>query len=108
MTTSVFIAEASPASPDREDEFNDWYTTTHIPEVRSAIPEVTAVSRYRTWKADQDGPARYIAVYEVDGLSAAEAAAKLGAAVPTFTAGPMITEGEHASVLTFADSAGAN
>lgn len=85
MAKAVLIAFSSPASADDEARFNDWYDSTHIPQVRAAIPSISRVARYRTVDpaAGPDapaGPARYITVYEIDGADAAAAAAALGAA----------------------------
>jgi len=104
MSQSIFIAHASPSSAAEEQAFNEWYTSTHIPEVRTAIPEITAVSRHRAWNPDPEAFVRYVAIYTVQGLSAAEVAAKLGAAAPSFSSGPMADSGEHAATLIFADS----
>ena len=47
MAKAMFLAWASPVNEASEAEFNDWYEGTHIPQVRSAIPAITAVHRYR-------------------------------------------------------------
>jgi len=95
MAKAMFLAWASPIDETSEAEFNDWYEGTHIPQVRAAIPAVTAVHRYRL--ADlpaapagaEPGSAppgsappgsRYLAVYELDTNDVAGAAAALGAA----------------------------
>ena len=82
MAKGLFLAWSSPASDDSDAAFNAWYEQTHIPQVRAAIPSITAVHRYRT--ADLPGgqqPAhRYLAVYELDSADIPAAAAALGAA----------------------------
>jgi hypothetical protein len=85
MAKAMFLAWASPVDEASEAEFNEWYEGTHIPQVRSAIPAITAVHRYRL--ADLTaGPGgapparRYLAVYELDTDDVAAAAAALGAA----------------------------
>jgi hypothetical protein len=68
----------------RDAEYNEWYNTTHIPEVLAAGP-FTAVQRFKMADAQMgevsDG---YVAIYEFDG-PAAEALAALGAAAAGFT-----------------------
>jgi len=85
MAKAMFLAWASPVDEASEAEFNEWYEGTHIPQVRSAIPAITAVHRYRLadLPAEPGGapPARrYLAVYELDTDDVATAAAALGAA----------------------------
>jgi hypothetical protein len=45
----------------REDEFNDWYNTEHIPHF-NRLPGVIAARRFRA----RDGNPRYVALYHVD------------------------------------------
>jgi EthD domain len=85
MAKAMFLAWASPVDEASEAEFNEWYEGTHIPQVRSAIPAITAVHRYRladlTAAPGGAPPARrYLAVYELDTDDVASAAAALGAA----------------------------
>ena len=54
MAKGLLLAWSSPASDESDAEFNSWYEDTHIPQVRAAIPSITAVYRYRT----ADLPAR--------------------------------------------------
>jgi len=67
----------------RDDEYNDWYTNVHVPEVLAA--GFTAAQRFKMADAQMgevsDG---YLAIYEFDG-SAEEAIAALGAARAGFT-----------------------
>jgi hypothetical protein len=82
MAKGLFIAWMSPASDDHDAELNEWYNGTHIPQVRAAIPSVTAVHRYRTadLPGGQQPPHRYLAVYEMDSDDVPTAAAALGLA----------------------------
>jgi hypothetical protein len=67
MAKALMLAWSSPVSPDRAAEYEDWYTGTHIPQVRAAVPAITAVSRFQL--ADPDSPRaadRYLAIYELD------------------------------------------
>ncbi len=82
MAKGLFIAWMSPVSDEQDAELNEWYNGTHIPQVRAAIPSISAVHRYRT--ADLPGgtqpPHRYVAVYELDSDDVAAAAGALGLA----------------------------
>jgi hypothetical protein len=83
MAKAMFIAWANPVDDASDSEFNAWYDGTHVPQLRAAIPAITAVHRYRV--ADVPGvgasPAhRYLAVYELDTDDVAGAMAALGAA----------------------------
>ena len=33
MPKGIMFVPSQPATPEREDEYNDWYSNTHIPEV---------------------------------------------------------------------------
>jgi hypothetical protein len=83
MAKAMFLAWANPVDDASDSEFNAWYDGTHVPQLRAAIPAITAVHRYRV--ADVPGvgasPAhRYLAVYELDTDDVAGAMAALGAA----------------------------
>jgi hypothetical protein len=82
MAKGLLIAWSSPVSDEADAAFNEWYEGTHMPQVRAAIPSVTAVHRYRT--ADVPGGLqpqhRYLAVYEMDSEDVAAAQAALAAA----------------------------
>ncbi|RBY85869.1 DUF4286 family protein [Blastococcus sp. TF02A-26] len=80
MAQGLFIAHSS-AVPGREAEYEQWYDEIHVPDVRAAIPSVTAVHRYRRVDlAGGGGAPRYVAVYELADADVATAAAQLGAA----------------------------
>jgi hypothetical protein len=69
--------------PEARQRVHAWYDGTHVPQVRAAIPAITAVRRYRV--ADVPGVGapvahRYVAVYEMDTDDVAGAMAALGAA----------------------------
>jgi hypothetical protein len=83
MAKAMFLAWASPVDDASESEFNAWYDGTHVPQVRAAIPAITAVHRYRVADVSAVGAApahRYLAVYELDTDDVAGAMAALGAA----------------------------
>ncbi len=85
MAKGLFLAWAEPAGNESEAEFNTWYDGTHIPQVRAAIPAITAVHRYRVADVpaapgQQQPSHRYLAVYELDTDDVADAMAALQAA----------------------------
>jgi hypothetical protein len=67
MPKGIMFVPSQPASPDREDEYNEWYSTTHIPEV-CEVDGVVAARRYKIADPAQAGPqtSTYIALYELD------------------------------------------
>src|SRR6202044_4106119 len=83
MAKSMFMAWASPVDDASDAEFNAWYDGTHVPQVRAAIPAITAVHRYRIADVPSVGAApthRYRAGYEMDTDDVAGAMSALGAA----------------------------
>ena len=54
MPKGMLLVQSRPADPAREDEFNDWYTNTHIPEV-CAVPGIVAAQRYKVHDSGRDG-----------------------------------------------------
>jgi hypothetical protein len=83
MAKALLMAWSSPVDEASDAEYVSWYEGTHIPQVRAAIPAVSAVHRYRAADvpASTGRPAhRYLAVYELDTDDVASAMAALGAA----------------------------
>jgi hypothetical protein len=64
---AIMFVQSRPSSPDREDEYNDWYTNTHLPDVLE-IPGITAARRFKASDVapPPDGAHEYCAVYELD------------------------------------------
>jgi hypothetical protein len=56
----IMVVQSRPSDPAREQEFNDWYGSKHLPAVL-AVPGIVAARRYRA--RDQDS---YLAIYELD------------------------------------------
>ncbi len=80
MAKALMVAYSS-AVPGEDAAYDEWYETTHVPDVRAAIPSVTAVSRYKL--VDLQGgrqATRYLAVYELGDADVATAARQLGEA----------------------------
>ncbi len=48
-----------------EDDFNRIYDAEHVPNL-ATVPGVGGCTRYRLESADEDGVARYAAIYEID------------------------------------------
>jgi hypothetical protein len=67
MPKGIMFVPSQPASPERDDEYNQWYSQTHIPEV-CQVPGVTGARRFKISDPAQAGPATstYIALYELD------------------------------------------
>ncbi len=83
MNRSLLLAWSSPVT-GREADFDEWYDSTHIPQVRAALPEVREVDRYRLVDPGVSGePVRYLAVYQLDTDDVATAAGALGEAATT-------------------------
>ena len=64
MPKGIMLVQSRPSAPAREDEYNKWYSGTHIPEVL-AVPGVTGARRYKLLGGDDAEPA-YLAIYELD------------------------------------------
>jgi hypothetical protein len=78
MAKGVFLAWTSPVSPDRLAEFDEWYRETHIPQVRAAVPSISAATRYELIDPAADQPSyRYLTVYELDDADVPAAAAAM-------------------------------
>jgi hypothetical protein len=59
----------SDATSGRDDDYNEWYDSTHINDVL-AIPGVTGAQRFRLGSVDGGPPApsqKYLAIYEFEG-----------------------------------------
>lgn len=83
MAPAMLLAWTSPIDEASDAEFNEWYVSTHVPEIRAAIPEVTSAHRYRLVNPGEtaSSPVRYLAAYEIDTDDVASSAAKLAAAM---------------------------
>jgi hypothetical protein len=68
MPKAIMLVWSNPSEPSREDEYNKWYDSEHIPDVLK-IPAFTGATRYKVSEAQfgpVNTPAQYIAIYEVD------------------------------------------
>ena len=69
MPRSVFVVFTKPKSPEREDDYNQWYDNTHLGEVL-ALPGLVAAARYKVSAAQAPGmePSHpYLSIYEIEG-----------------------------------------
>ena len=68
MNTSrhLLVALTNPV-PGKEDEFNEWYESKHVPEcVR--VPGFKSGQRFKLTASHHDGPRQaYLALYELEG-----------------------------------------
>ncbi len=66
MGTYRYIVLTNPVE-GREDEYNDWYSNIHLPDL-VAIPGFTAAQRFKaTDLGDGTSPKfKYLAIYEVE------------------------------------------
>jgi hypothetical protein len=63
----ILVVQSGPADPSRLDEYNDWYTNTHIPDMLAG-PGFIAARRYRRLEETDtpDGIPPYLAIYELE------------------------------------------
>lgn len=83
MAKAILVVESNPVSPEREDEFNDWYTNTHLDDV-VAVPGFGSATRYVISDVETNSDSkvhRYLAIYELETEDVAAAAAALAEAV---------------------------
>jgi hypothetical protein len=61
----IMLVQSGPSDPAREDEYNDWYANTHIPQIR-AVPGITGARRYKALNPANGDARPYLAVYDLD------------------------------------------
>ena len=65
MTRYLFFAFSDCKDPGREDEYNQWYNTKHVPDMLE-IPGMLEATRWVS-AGDKDGHQRkYLAMYELE------------------------------------------
>jgi hypothetical protein len=64
VAKGIMVVESAPADAEREAEYNEWYSGTHIGE----IPGFVAARRYKIRGTDPNSSAKdsYLAVYEIE------------------------------------------
>jgi len=66
-----FLVFSNPVA-GREDDYNDWYTNTHVAEV-TAIPGFTGAQRFRLVPGEGAQPDhRYLAIYDIESENVGE------------------------------------
>ncbi|MBT2275325.1 DUF4286 family protein [Rhodococcus qingshengii] len=81
MAKSLLLAWSSPTSPESQQEFDEWYDNTHVPQIREAVPAITGATRYRLSDPEGTDTSRFLAVYEVDDADVSRAGSLLMDAV---------------------------
>jgi hypothetical protein len=61
MTRGVLYVASRPVSPEREEEYNDWYDNVHLADV-CAVPGFLGARRY-----DPVGNGPHVAIYDIEG-----------------------------------------
>jgi hypothetical protein len=64
MDKWVLVVGTNCSDPEREDEFNDWYDNTHLPDVLET-PGFLGATRYEN-PAPAEGEAKFWAFYEIE------------------------------------------
>jgi hypothetical protein len=69
MPKAVLVVQSQASSPDREDEYQKWYSQTHIPQL-CEIPGINSARRFALMgggfgPADPSVPAN-LAIYEIE------------------------------------------
>jgi hypothetical protein len=60
----IMVVHSAPSDPAREDEYNDWYSNTHLPQI-CQVPGITGARRYRL-RDGAPGAHPYVAIYDLD------------------------------------------
>ncbi|MBN2076485.1 MAG: hypothetical protein JW762_13130 [Dehalococcoidales bacterium] len=65
MTRYLFFAYSDCKDPDREDEYNEWYNTKHVPDMLE-IPGMIQASRWVSAEERTGTQRKYLAMYELE------------------------------------------
>ena len=69
LSKGILQVQSAAASAERDAEFSDWYTNTHIPQVLD-IPGFSSARRFRVSDtagiAPAPGTPTYLTIYEVE------------------------------------------
>ena len=65
MTRYLFFAFSDCKDPDREDEYNEWYNTKHVPDMLE-IPGMIKASRWVSADGKSGPQRKYLAMYELE------------------------------------------
>lgn len=75
MPRSMMMVFSNPADADVEEQYNNWYSNKHLPDLMK-VPGVIAATRYKiaqgveTLPGIAGDPHGYLAVYEIEGETA--------------------------------------
>jgi hypothetical protein len=63
----LLLVFSNCADPSKEDEFNEWYTNVHVPDVLQT-PGAVSAQRYRNVRPGKGTRAlpKYLALYEIE------------------------------------------
>ena len=64
MEKWILVAETNCAIPARDEEYNHWYNTVHIPDVLET-PGILRATRYEN-SEPPEGHGRYLTVYDIE------------------------------------------
>lgn len=88
MPRAVFVVFTNPMSPELEDDYNELYDNTHVPEV-CATPGFISGRRYRVSDSRPPlGPVadyKYLTIYEIESDDLHATFEALKAAAPDMT-----------------------
>ena len=65
MTKYYYFAFSDCNDPSREDEYNDWYSNTHIPDMLET-PGMIRATRWMAADARDKSIRKYLALYEFE------------------------------------------
>ncbi len=72
MPKALMLAFTSPASAEVEEEYNNWYSGKHLPDL-THVPGIISATRYKLDKTIEAMPGiggdarQYMAMYEIEG-----------------------------------------
>ena len=65
MTRYLFFAFSDCKDPAREDEYNEWYSNMHVPDILE-IPGVVKATRWASATDKPNQTRKYLALYELE------------------------------------------
>ena len=65
MTHYLFFTYSDCKDPDREDEYNEWYNTKHVPDMLE-IPGMIQATRWISGEERTGKQRKYLAMYELE------------------------------------------
>ena len=76
MEKWLLIAASNCSDPEREEEFNHWYNTVHVPDVLET-PDILRGTRFVN-DEPQEGHWKYLAIYDVETEDIQETVSRFG------------------------------